>query len=138
MVDPALLDRRLSAERLAPYRAAVSGDAGRAVALYEWNAEVGAAFWAVLGHVEVLVRNSIHERLSEWSAAEVGEARWYLDPARLLTDQARLDIAGARSRSRRDGRAETPGRVVAEFTLGFWRFLLASRYERSLWLPCLR
>jgi hypothetical protein len=28
--------------------------------------------------------------------------------------------------------------VVAELTLGFWRYLVASRYERTLWLDCLR
>ena len=27
---------------------------------------------------------------------------------------------------------------MAELPFGFWRFLLSSRYERTLWLPCLR
>lgn len=132
-----LLERRLSAERLAPYRTATGGDLTRAVALYEWNAQVSAAFWATLGHVEVLIRNAMHEQLTVWSAKRFGQPLWYLDPGRVLTEQARRDIATARQRATRDGRAETPGRVVAELNLSFWRFLLAARYERSLWRTCL-
>ncbi|SEW40813.1 hypothetical protein SAMN05421595_2841 [Austwickia chelonae] len=30
------------------------------------------------------------------------------------------------------------GRVVAELSLGFWRFLLAKRYQNTLWAPHLR
>lgn len=137
-ISPVLLERRLSVERFAPYRSAVSGDPARAVALYEWNANVGAAFWATLGHVEVLVRNAMHEQLTAWSTARYGQPLWYLDPGRVLTQEARNDVTSARQRAIRNGRAETAGRVVAELNFGFWRFLLAARYERTLWLPCLR
>jgi len=137
-VNPTLLERRLSPERLAPYRQAYGGDILQAIALYEWNAEAASAFWAVLGHVEVIVRNAMHEQLTAWSAAQFGNARWYLDGGRVFTPEARRDIAGARYRATSGGRRETPGRVVAELSLGFWRFLLAARYERVLWLPCLR
>jgi hypothetical protein len=137
VVNPTLLERRLSPERIAPYRRASGGDLGRALALYEWNAEVAAAFWAVLGHVEVVVRNAMHEQLTAWSLAQFGEPRWYLDPGRVLTPEARSDITGARHRATSHGQQETPGRVVAELSLGFWRYLLAVRYERSLWRTCL-
>jgi hypothetical protein len=79
--DLATLERRLSAERLAPYRVARGGDLAAALALYEWNAEMSGAFGTTLGH-----------------------------------------IAKARQRATRNGRPETPGRVVAELNLGFWRF----------------
>jgi hypothetical protein len=61
------------------------GDLVRAIALYQWNAEVASAFWAVLGHVEVVVRNAMHEQLAAWSVRRFGETRWYLDPGRVLT-----------------------------------------------------
>src|SRR5918992_4091731 len=35
-------------------------------------------------------------------------------------------------------RLVTPGRIVAQLNLGFWRSLLTSRYEQSLWTPALR
>jgi len=127
----------MSVERLAPYRHATGNDLARAVALYEWNAAASAAFWVTLGHLEVLIRNAMHDQLTTWSARRFGEPRWYLDPGRLLTPEAQQDVATARRRATRQGH-ETPGRIVAELPLGFWRFLLASRYERTLWLPCLR
>jgi hypothetical protein len=136
--DLRLLERRLSPERLAPYRAATDGDLARAVRLYEQNADLSAAFWLVLCDVEILVRNAAHDQLTAWSAAEYGQPAWYLDHGRVFNPRTRGDIAAARHHLAASGRRETPGRVVAELPLGFWRFLLSARYERSLWLPCLR
>jgi len=132
-----LLEQRFSPERLGPYRAAVRGDLDRAVKLYEWNAKMAGVFWTALGHVEVLIRNAMHQQLIEWSTRVHREPRWYLDPGRVLKARRREEIAEARRRATRDGRQETPGRVVAELSLGFWRFLLISSYDRSLW-PDLR
>ncbi|GAA4028799.1 Abi family protein [Allokutzneria multivorans] len=137
MTNPALntlLEQRLSAERLAPYRAACGGDLDAALALYEQNSRIGAAFWRTLGHVEVLVRNTVHAALQDWS----GRADWYVPLAGLLTEKARKDVITARERLVRNGHVDTPGRVVTELSFGFWRYLLAARYERTLWLPCLR
>ena len=89
MVDLVLLERRLSSERLAPYRAAVGDDLTRAIALYEWNVDVTAAFSATLGQVEVVVRNAMHEQLTAWSTSRHGEPRWYLDPGRVLQHRGR-------------------------------------------------
>ena len=133
-----LLEQRLSPERLGPYRAAVGGNLDRAVALYEWNAKVSGALWITLGHVEVLVRNAMHQQLTQWSARTHQEPRWYLDPGGVLISKSRETISEARRRATLNGRRlETPGRVVAELSLGFWRYLLISSYDRSLW-PCLR
>lgn len=132
-----VLEHRLAVERLAPYRAACGGDLARAVAMYEWNAEVSAALGTTLGHLEVLLRNAMHDALAAWTTARFGEPRWYIDPAHVLTAESHVDIAKARRRATHGGRQETPGRVVAELTFGFWRFLLARRYDRGLWHPCL-
>jgi hypothetical protein len=80
MKQPELLtiERRISAERLAPYRAAVANDLMRAVSLYEKNAELSAAFWMVLSDLEILVRNAMHDRLTAWSLARYGQPGWYL------------------------------------------------------------
>jgi len=91
----------------------------------------------VLGHVEVLVRNAMHEQLAAWSLREFSEARWYLDVGKAFNDKTRADIGTARARALHTGKAETAGRVVAELSFGFWRYLLAIRYERSLWRTCL-
>ena len=137
-VAAGLIELSLSAERLAPYRHACHGDLDQAIALYEWNVDISTAFWRTLGQVEVVLRNTLHERLAAWSTSTYRESRWYLDPANVLTLQARDDIAKARQRATRAGRDETPGRVVAELNFGFWRFLLARRYERTLRMPAIR
>ena len=66
-----------------------------------------------------------------------------MDRDGLFTAQTTREITAARRRAGAVGggagrRAESGGRVVAELPLGFWRYLLSSRYERTLWLPCLR
>jgi hypothetical protein len=132
------LERRISAERFAPYRAATGDNAHRAIRLYERNLELSMAFWGVLSDVEVLVRNAIHERLTAWSLQRYGDVAWYLDQGKVFREEASSTIEIARRHATAEGRSETPGRVVAELPLGFWRFLLSSHYERSLWLPCLR
>jgi hypothetical protein len=132
------LERRISPERLAPYRATTANDLMRAVSLYERNTELSAAFWVVLCDLEVLVRNAMHEKLTNWSMNKYGRSAWYLDHGKLFNEQTINDIEAARHHLASNGRPETPGRVVAELPLGFWRFLLSGRYERSLWLPCLR
>jgi hypothetical protein len=133
-----VIERRISPERLAPYRSACGGALDAAIALYEWNTAVCSAFWAILSDVEVVVRNAMHDQLTAWSKGRFGTGCWYLAAGRTFNWQARDDIEAARRRAVADGRVETPGRVIAELSLGFWRFLLAARYERSLWLPCLR
>ena len=130
------LESWFSLDRLAPY-AQVSGNDEAAVDLYQWNADVSAAFWRTLGHVEVLVRNALHRELTEWSRHQHGTDRWYMAIDRLVSPQTRNDIGLARRRGTRNGRPETPGRVVAELNLGFWRFLLARRYDGTLWRYCM-
>ncbi|UWZ50092.1 Abi family protein [Dactylosporangium matsuzakiense] len=138
LTDAAVLERRLSPDRLAPYRQDVGGDLRKAFELYEWNARMGATFWRTLGHVEVLVRNAMHDQLTTWSLQQHGESRWYLDPGGIFTDKTTESIEAAVQKLRAKRRDETTGRVVAELSWGFWRFLLISSYDRSLWLPCLR
>lgn len=132
------LERWFSAERLKPYHAACDGAAARAADLYGWNAALSAALWRTLGHVEILLRQSMHRELLAWSRKHRGDDRWYLVADAYLTDRARTDVRHARHRVTKGGKRESPGRVIAELNLGFWRYLLASHYDRTLWLPCLR
>lgn len=132
-----LLEHRLSPERLKPYRYAVGNDLDAALRLYTWNAEVGAAFFEVLGHFEVILRNALHDQLTTWHAARGRPGEWYDDPAGVLKQARREDIAQARGRIARDRKTETPGKVVAELMFGFWRFLLDKGYQTTLWAQAL-
>jgi hypothetical protein len=127
-----LIRQRLSPDRFTPYEQAVNGDLAAAFTLYEWNMSVSAALFETLGPVEVVLRNAIHDRLLAWHARRGLPDQWY-DHAG-LDAQGQRDVARAKDRATRGGRdPEIPGKVIAELTLGFWRYLLARRYQATLW-----
>lgn len=132
-----LIQRHLSAPRLATYVRAAGGDVDRAVDLYLWNAAVAGALWEVLGHVEVVLRNVLHDALTVRHQRRGRTGQWYDDPGRELSQHARDDITRAKQRLQRAGAPLLPGKIVAELSFGFWRFLLARRYTANLW-PALR
>lgn len=134
--DAATIAAALSPERLAPYLNATGGDLTEAVRLYEWNLAVSGALYEALGILEVVLRNALSTQLTAHHGTLAGQ--WYDDPLEVLSDLAHEDIAAARRRVRKLRRPETPGRVVAELTFGFWKFLLAKRYEATLWTGYLR
>jgi hypothetical protein len=126
----------LSPERFAPYLRSAAGDLHAAMRLYEWNLAVSGAFYEALSILEVALRNALSSQLAAHHGTLAGQ--WYDDPLGVMSDLAHDDIAAARRRVRKLGRAETPGRVVAELNFGFWRFLLTKRYEATLWTGYLR
>ena len=78
MSTPAWIDAWLTPGRFEKYRRAAGGDPALALRLYEWNAEIAAAFLHDLGHLEIAVRNAYdrallhHPRVisGEWLGAE--------------------------------------------------------------------
>jgi hypothetical protein len=126
----------LSPERLAPYLGVAGGDLAKAVRLYEWNLAVSGALYEALGVLEVVLRNALSIQLAAYHGTLAGH--WYDDPLGVFSDLAHEDIAAARQRVRKLRRPETPGRVIAELNFGFWKFLLAKRYEATLWTGYLR
>lgn len=123
--------RLFSAERLTPYLDATGGDRGAAITLYRWNARVAAQMSVCIGHSEVLLRNALSAQLTKLSPSEP----WYLGLGPVLDTRAKEDIAAARRRAVRNGRDESTGRVIAELSFGFWRYLVSPRYHRTLWMP---
>lgn len=124
----------LTGERLSSYTRRCR-DVRSAVRLYEWNMRANAAVLETTGIVEVVVRNAMDRQLRA-RADRRGEGSW-LDTAP-LDRQGRLDLAKARARATRNGRRpEVHGRVVAELSFGFWRYLVETRYLTALWTPAL-
>lgn len=133
-VDYTLLQDLITTERLGSYLKWAGGDLNRAFELYEWNMEASAAALSVAAMVEVIVRNALDRELTAWaSARQLGD--WLA--AVPLDQRGSEDILKARARAARGGRQVHHGRVVAELSLGFWRFLLANKYLTSLWIPAL-
>ncbi|HZB33516.1 MAG TPA: hypothetical protein VE465_25380 [Streptosporangiaceae bacterium] len=132
------LRSRLSNERLSSYDRITSGRHAETLSLYEWNTAISAAFYASLQCLEVVLRNALDRELTRWHASLDRRGFWYDDPAGVLDIRRRQDITEARRRIRLARRPVTPGRIVSELSFGFWRYLLTSRYEGSLWTPALR
>ncbi|WP_432091501.1 hypothetical protein [Streptomyces sp. NRRL F-5630] len=123
----------LTSERLSPYTTACSHDAQAALALYQWNSEMAAAFFGPLGHLEVMLRNALDARLVHRQQRRSRTREWYDDPDVPLGKKARADIRMARHRAERQGAATPRGKIIAELSFGFWRFLLARQYQTTLW-----
>jgi len=132
----AILTDRISPGRLGTYTALAGGDATEALRLYDWNVTVSAAFSADLARFEVVLRNALDAEASARFGSD-----WLLRGTGLTADSQR-DVHKAQRRLLKRGvdRAAlkaAPGRLLAELTLGFWRYLLTADYEQSLWRPAL-
>lgn len=130
----------LSTARMGPYVATVSGgDWSDALALYDWNVRIGAAFFEDLHYIEVGLRNAMDLALVDYAASSRSAGPWFTAPALRLSPGSRRVIAKARARATDDGALpEVHGKVVAELSFGFWWSLLSDNYNRSLWAPCLK
>lgn len=124
----------VTAERLGSYLRATGGNVADAFTLYEWNMRAAASIMELTSMVEVLARNALDRELRDWAHRRRGGASW-LDVSP-LDRQGAADIQKARDRATRRGkRVEVHGRVIAELPLGFWRYLVESRYLTTLWIP---
>lgn len=147
----------LSTARLTPYLSATAGNVKNALRLYRWNVELSAAAYQALHLFEVVLRNAIDQQLCAWNATQAapgaagmpGPGRkhrpdWLLDPSHLL---ARLvqerNITEAKRRATRALRAQRRqvehGDVLAQLSMGTWRFLLpdADPGRQRLWTDAL-
>ncbi|SFE43891.1 Abi family protein [Blastococcus tunisiensis] len=136
----------LSGPRFAVYLAATGADRDRALALYEWNAQLSAALMHDLAHVEVGLRNAYDVALS---ARWPGPPHWTLTgdtvfaPVYRKRGRRRVDVNNKTRDSLRHaianagGRTAPPGKIVAELMFGFWRYLSSAAHEKTLWVPAL-
>jgi hypothetical protein len=134
-MHPHQVDTWLSPVRFRAYREAAGGDHQRAVALYNWNAEISAAFLEILYHLEVLLRNVIDRQFppaqSDDCLSICVHDTWLCDPA-ILSDESRSKVNDGIARLVQEGKRPSRGRVIASMTFGFWAALFSGRYE-NLW-----
>ncbi|MBU3690068.1 MAG: hypothetical protein B7C54_04640 [Acidimicrobiales bacterium mtb01] len=133
-----LLLHRLSPARLATYLDAEEGDLDRAIRLYEWNAAVSAALFEVIGHVEVVLRNSIHQQMVGWCRAHGHDENWFLNGHGYLDNRLVSQVDRVRLRFPNSEAGPTAGQYITELGFGFWRYLLSGKYRSSLWAFAIR
>ena len=120
----------ISDERFTTYLELAQNDRRRALQLYTYNAALGGAFHGPLQALEVTLRNAVHDAIAE----ERG-AFWFDDPQ--LDEPQRDAVTVTKERLDWEKGPQTPGRIVAALSLGFWVALFAKRYEEILWRPTL-
>lgn len=144
------IDTWLGAARFQKYVTTCHGDRAAALALYQWNADLGQALMKDIGFFEVALRNSYDAAISaRWRGAD----HWLLDPespAVLPIWRVKKERSGLRRGTdvnypnrravdaairKAGGPHATPGKVIAELSFGFWRQLTSSSMEKVLWVP---
>ena len=133
-----VLMQRISLARLSSFLRQTNGDIPFALRLYEWNAHLSASVFELLGHVEVVIRNSMHRELVQWHLEKFGNENWFTNEHGLFVSRAMTDISVAIERVRRRNREISGDRIVSELNFGFWRFLLAKQYRTTLWPSALK
>jgi hypothetical protein len=121
----------ISAERLEPYLIHSKGDLAYAMRLYEWNISLSESLWGLMQTLEVSLRNAMHISLTQHFA----RADWY-EVCPLFQEQKGV-LKSVRDTLKKDGKTETPGRIVAELSFGFWTGLTGPSYAQVLWDRCL-
>lgn len=136
----------LSPPRHAVYVTAAGGDHERALALYEWNAQLSSALLRDLAHLEVALRNAYDRALSarwpeppHWTSngAQVFAPLYRRRGRRIIDLNERLRDSLGRALTQAGGPTAPPGKIIAELMFGFWRYLSSSGHEKTLWVPCL-
>jgi hypothetical protein len=127
--------RWISNLRFDVFAAEAGGDLQRAGALYAWNSQLAGALLEIFGHVEVLVRNTIHSQMSSVRPPNALSS-WLLDRDTLGPRELERveDVIGRIKRSRMQ---PTEDRVIAGLSMGFWTAMIGRRYEQ-LWRDTLR
>lgn len=151
--DGQWVDDWLSGERLSTYLFAATGSRTKALALYEWNSEVAAAVHTDLCHLEIGLRNAYDNALrTHWQ----GSADWTASPHAMFPPtwrnrggrgtgkpKARVDVNRkprellVKARVDAGGPTVTSGKVIAELSFGFWRYMTTAVHEKQLWVPYL-
>lgn len=134
-MQPEQVTQWLGRPRFQRYLDACGGCHESAVSLYEWNSRISAAFLEILGHIEVLLRNSIDREFpatDRHAPLSILDADVWLCSPRTLTVESRRKVDEAISRLHREHKRPTRDRVIASLSFGFWQALFSGTYE-ELW-----
>ena len=95
---------------------------------------MSAALFEVIGHVEVVLRNSIHQEMVSWCRANGHDENWFLNGHGFLDHRAVRDVEKVLNRLRKSDSDLVPDELVSELNFGFWRYLMTTRYLTNLWV----
>lgn len=126
--------RALSDARFNAYRRPSDTSHLDVIARYLWNTALSEALYPALQALEITLRNSVHEAISQ----RAGSAMWFEQQPPLLRPSEWEKVTAAKRELQQDRKPLEGGRIVAELSFGFWTSLFDSRYERVLWPALLK
>jgi len=106
-----------------------------ALITYSWNIKLSQALYPALQILEIALRNSLHDILTETQQT----AQWFELPS-LLRPKEKSQVTQAKDSLQKENKPAEPGRIVAELSFGFWTSLFDVRYEHDqiLWPKLLK
>lgn len=132
------------------YLDAANGDTVLALELYSWNVDLSAALFRDFSHLEVALRNSCDRALfrrgrqvangADWLKSDV-DARLVLPTVPRTQGTVRTlceKLEDARGYSGFSDNPSVPrGKILAEISFGFWKYLFTTEMRKILWEGCL-
>lgn len=118
------VESQLAPERLDVYRRD-GQDEATTLARYLLNMALCESLYSPLQIAEVSLRNSIHQSLT----SKINSKSWY--DSLPLPKWQHEQIVKAKEKLRKQRKPETPGRIVAELTFGFWLCFFTSPHMTS-------
>jgi hypothetical protein len=100
----------------------------KALELYVWNGQLGAALLTPISVCEVVIRNAVDDALSALHGTSWPWAQgFYLS----LSTHARSTLVDARNKQS----STSTGKVIAELSFGFWENMFKASFDAALWTP---
>ncbi|WP_145144279.1 hypothetical protein [Roseomonas gilardii] len=122
----------ISAPRFATYLQACGNSREHALALYQWNLTLSAAFIVPLQVCEVAVRNGVAEAIEKVHGATWPWSNGFLrslpKPKRTTDYNPEQDLRSTASRQ------PTTGKVIAEVKFAFWEKIFTAGQDSRIWL----
>ena len=105
-----------------------------ALIAYSWNIELSQALYPALQILEITLRNSLHQALSN----SFGTEHWFELP--FLHEREKKQVEQAKGDLLKENKKVEAGHVVAKLSFGFWTSLFDVRYEHGqvLWPKLLK
>lgn len=124
------MEKHFSQPRLGRYLAVYAGDTAKAEVAYSQNLLLSEAMMPALNVLEIALRNGINRRLMalykrpDWWDAWQGNSdfTWQCN-----------EVSLAISKLARRKEPQTPDKIVAELTFGFWCSLFNAKFQLVLW-----
>jgi hypothetical protein len=127
------LPQVISAPRFATYLQAKGNHRADALALYQWNLELSAAFIVPLQVCEVAARNGVAEVLEKVHGANWPWSNGFIRslpvPKKNGHYNPQTDLRNVAARM------PTAGKVVAELKFAFWEKTFTAGQDTRLWIP---